>query len=42
MTKAFSTIFEIEELNYGQKLSTAPNKISVYTSLDTQALISQA
>ena len=42
MTKAFSTIFEIEELNYGQKLSTAPNKISVYTSLDAQALISQA
>lgn len=42
MQKAFSQVFEIEEISYGKALSTAANKISLYTSMSAAALISQA
>lgn len=42
MAKATTQTFEIEELNYGQPLSLAPNKLSLYTSLDSHALLNQA
>ena len=42
MYKAFSKTFTIEELNYGEALSIAPDVLSLYTSIDAQALISQA